>query len=111
MQDNSINTDQTLLIDLTKAVSKMEGTLSQVVTQQQTQIASATTAIAEVKLVTDTNAALVSAHTVEIANLKSDVNSIQSEKQSALGKAMSVVSPLIAGIALVLVMAKDIYIK
>lgn len=103
------NNDQNLLIDLTKTVSKMEGVLSQVVTQQQTQILNATNAIAEVKLVSDTNSAVIAAHTVEIANVKADVNTIQSEKQGSLGKAMSVVSPLIAGLALILVMAKDIY--
>lgn len=106
---NNSGTEQTLLIDLTKTVSKMEGVLSQVVTQQQAQITLATTAIAEVKLVTDSNAAVLAAHTVEISNVKVDVAGIQSERQGAMSKAMSVISPFIAGIALLLVMAKDIY--
>lgn len=105
------NSDQNLLIDLTKTVSKMEGILSQVVTQQQAQITGATTAIAEVKLVTDSNASVLAAHSVEITNMKVDLASIESEKQGAMSKAMSVISPFIAGVALLLVMAKDIYAK
>lgn len=103
--------DSNLLIDLTKAVSKMEGILSQVVTQQQAQITSTTAGVEAVKLVSDATASTVSAHTVEITNLKADVVSLQSNQQTALSRAMTVVSPILAGFAIFMAFAKDIYIR
>lgn len=103
--------DSNLLIDLTKAVSKMEGVLSQVVSQQQAQIANTTAGVEAVKLVADTTAGIVSGHTVEITNLKADITAMQTNQQSALGRAMTVVSPILAGIAIFMALAKDIYIR
>lgn len=103
--------DSNLLIDLTKAVSKMEGVLSQVVSQQQAQIASTASAVEAVKVVSDNTAGIVSAHTVEIANLKVDVANTQHNQQGALARAMTVISPILAGIALFMAFAKDIYVR
>lgn len=103
--------DSNLLIDLTKAVSKMEGILSQVVTQQQAQIATNSSAVDAVKLVSDNTAGIVSGHTVEILNLKADLLAMQSNQQTALSRGMTVVSPLLAGVAIFLALAKDIYIR
>lgn len=89
----------------------MEGILSQVVTQQQAQIANTTAGVEAVKLVSDANAGSIAAHTVEITNLKADMIAMQANQQTALSRAMTVVSPLLSGIALFMVLAKDIYIR
>lgn len=99
------------LIGLIKEVSEMKGVLSQVVTQLIAQQQSNALAIEAVKATSDSTATTTAAHSVEIANIKTDIVTINSEKQSALGKVMMVVSPLLAGLAIFMAMAKDIYIK